>query len=84
MPDVIIASHFSVLNYPMRGRDGQTPITLARAFQTPKTSIIYTLKILEKRGLIELKSNPDDGRSRQAWITDAERTLIGTMTKDLA
>ena len=84
LPDGIIAPHFAVLNHLMRGRDGQTPLTLARAFQTPKTSMTHTLKVLEKRGLIALKSNPDDGRSKQAWITDAGRILIGTTITDLA
>ena len=31
-----------------------------------------------------MKSNPDDGRSKQAWIADAGRNLIGTTNKDLA
>jgi DNA-binding MarR family transcriptional regulator len=84
LPDGIIAPHFAVLSHLMRGRDGQTPLTLARAFQTPKTSMTHTLKVLEKRGLIDLRSNPDDGRSKQAWITDIGRTLIESTIKDLA
>ena len=44
----------------------------------------HTMKVFEKRRLIVLKSNPDDGRSKQAWIADAGRTLIGTTNKDLA
>jgi hypothetical protein len=58
----------------MRGRDGQTP----------KISMTHTMKVFGKRRLIVLKSNPDDGRSKQAWIADAGRTLIGTTNKDLA
>ena len=42
------------------------------------------LKVLEKRRLIVLKSNPDDERSKQAWIANAGRILIGTTNKDLA
>jgi DNA-binding MarR family transcriptional regulator len=84
LPDGIIAPHFGVLNHLMRGQDGQTPLKLARAFQTPKTSMTHTLKVLEQRGLIELRSNPEDGRSKQAWITDAGRGLIGATIQDLA
>ena len=84
LPDGIIAPHFGVLNHLMRGRDGQTPLKLARAFQIPKTSMTHTLKVLEKRGLIELRSNPDDGRSEQAWITDNGRAMIGATIQDLA
>jgi DNA-binding MarR family transcriptional regulator len=58
----------------MRGRDGQTP----------RTSMTHTIKVFEKRRLIVLKSNPDDGRSKQASITDAGRNLIETTNKDLA
>ncbi|MEO9818927.1 MAG: MarR family transcriptional regulator [Paracoccaceae bacterium] len=75
LPDELIAPHFTVLNHLVRVRDGQTPMAMANAFQTPKTSMAYTLKILEKRGLIEMRPNPEDGRSKCVWLTDAGRAL---------
>ncbi|MEP3639754.1 MAG: MarR family transcriptional regulator [Paracoccaceae bacterium] len=75
LPDELIGPHFTVLNHLVRVRDGQTPMAMANAFQVPKTSIAYTLKVLEKRGLIETRPNPDDGRSKCVWLTDAGRVL---------
>ncbi|MEO0939246.1 MAG: MarR family transcriptional regulator [Pseudomonadota bacterium] len=71
--DGLLITHFSVLNHLIRVRDGQTPLALARAFQVPKTSMTHTLAGLEKRGLIEMRPNPKDGRSKQVWLTEAGR-----------
>ncbi|MEL7100032.1 MAG: MarR family transcriptional regulator [Pseudomonadota bacterium] len=71
--DGLLMTHFSVLNHLIRVRDGQTPLALARAFQVPKTSMTHTLAGLEKRGLIEMRPNPGDGRSKQVWLTEAGR-----------
>lgn len=71
--DGMLMTHFSVLNHLIRVRDGQTPLALARAFQVPKTSMTHTLAGLEKRGLIEMRPNPKDGRSKQVWLTEAGR-----------
>lgn len=75
LPDGLIAPHFTVLNHLIRVDDGQTPIAMARAFQVPKTSITHTLKILDARGLVEMRPNPEDGRSKQVWITERGRAL---------
>ncbi len=75
LPEGLIAPHFTVLNHLIRVQDGQTPMTMARAFQVPKTSITHTLKVLEGRGLVRLRPNPDDGRSKQVWITAEGRAL---------
>ena len=73
LPDGFLVSHFGVLNHLCRVKDGQTPLFLARAFQVPKTSMTHTLSGLEKNGLIALRPNPDDGRSKQVWITESGR-----------
>ena len=75
LPDDLIGPHFTVLNHLVRVGDGQTPMAMANAFQVPKTSIAYTLKVLEQRGLIESRPNPNDGRSKCVWLTDAGRAL---------
>jgi len=75
LPDGLLASHFGVLNHLIRVRDGQTPLVLARAFQVPKTTMTHTLAGLEKRGLVEMRPNPEDGRSKCVWITEAGRDL---------
>lgn len=75
LPDGLISSHFGVVNHLIRVGDGTTPLDLARAFQTPKTSMTHTLAGLEKLGMIEMRPNPDDGRSKRVWLTDKGRTM---------
>jgi DNA-binding MarR family transcriptional regulator len=75
LPAGLIAPHFAVLSHLLRRGDGATPIDMARAFQVPKTSMTHTLKGLEERGMVSLRPNPDDGRSKQVWLTQAGRSL---------
>lgn len=75
LPRGLIAPHFTVLNHLVRLGDGRAPIDMARAFQVPKTTLTHTLKGLEGQGLIEMRPNPDDGRSKLVYLTDAGRTL---------
>lgn len=84
MPDGLIAPHFGVLNHLMRLGDGCTPIAMARAFQVPKTSMTHTLSGLERRGLVEMRPNPRDGRSKQVWLTDAGRGVRDGVIRDMA
>ncbi|MGB3246285.1 MAG: MarR family transcriptional regulator [Sulfitobacter sp.] len=74
LPEGLIAPHFNVLSHLTR-RDGATPINMARAFQVPKTSMTHTLKGLESGDYVALKPNPEDGRSKQVWLTDRGRAL---------
>ncbi|MEL6966223.1 MAG: MarR family transcriptional regulator [Pseudomonadota bacterium] len=75
LPDGFSVQHFSVLNHLLRVKNGQTPLALARAFQVPKNTMTHTLGGLERAGLVALKPNPDDGRSKQVWISDEGRTF---------
>ncbi len=88
LPDGFLISHFAVLNHLIRVRDGQTPLALARAFQVPKTTMTHTLSGLESHGLIDMRPNPEDGRSKCVWLTEAGRDFrndaIAGMAPDLA
>lgn len=75
LPDGLIAPHFTVLNHLTRLGDGRAPIDMARAFQVPKTTLTHTLKGLENRGLIEMRPNPEDGRSKLVYLTDEGHAL---------
>ncbi len=72
----------------MRVADGRTPLELARAFQVPKTSMTNTLAGLERRGLVETRPNPEDGRSKRVWLTPPGRAFrdeaIAALGPDLA
>lgn len=88
LPDGFLISHFSVLNHLIRVGDGPTPLRLANAFQVPKTTMTHTLSGLEKHGLIDMRPNPEDGRSKCVWLTDAGRTFrneaIAALGPDMA
>lgn len=73
--DGLTQHHFSALNHLVRLGDGRTPLQMARAFQVPKTSMSHTLAGLEKRGLIEMVPNPQDGRGKLIYLTEAGRSL---------
>jgi len=73
LPAGMTQPHFGVLNHLARLGDGETPRDLARAFQVPKNSMTNTLAGLERQGLIELRPNPEDGRSRCIYLTRAGR-----------
>jgi len=84
LPDGLIAPHFGVISHLIRVSDGRTPIEIARAFQVPKTSMTHTIKVLEKHGLVEVRPNPEDGRSKRVWLTDKGRGFRADMIAALA
>lgn len=85
--DGLTQHHFGALNHLARLGDGRTPLQMARAFQVPKTSMSHTLAGLEKRGLIRMVPNPEDGRGKLIYLTSAGRELrdnaINTITPDI-
>jgi DNA-binding MarR family transcriptional regulator len=88
LPKGLIQPHFTVLNHLIRVGDGPTPIALARSFQVPKTTMTHTLSGLVKHGLVELRANPDDKRSKRVWLTPKGRQLrddtIAALAPDFA
>jgi DNA-binding MarR family transcriptional regulator len=88
LPDGFNLPQFGVLNHLVRVRDGQTPLALARAFQVPKTSMTHSLAVLERHGLVEMRPNERDGRSKCVFITEAGRRFrqqaIASLMPDMA
>lgn len=84
LPDGLIAPHFAVLSHLINRGDGAVPIDMARAFQVPKTSMTHTLKGLAAKGYVELRDNPNDGRSKTVWLTQKGRDLRARIIQDLA
>lgn len=87
LPPGFVLAQFSVLNHLVRVGDGRTPVAIAQAFQVPKTSMTHSLAVLEREGLIEIRKNPKDGRSKLVYITDAGRKFrqaaIASLAPDL-
>jgi DNA-binding MarR family transcriptional regulator len=73
LPKGLTLPHFTVINHLVRVSDGQTPLTLAKAFQVPKTTMTHTLAGLLEHGFVEMRPNPEDGRSKTVWLTDHGR-----------
>ncbi|WP_205910370.1 MarR family winged helix-turn-helix transcriptional regulator [Rhizobium sp. FKL33] len=88
LPPGFVAAQFTVLNHLVRVGDGRTPLAIAQAFQVPKNSMTHSLSVLEREGLIEVRKNPQDGRSKLVYITDSGRTLrqriIDSFAPDIA
>lgn len=88
LPEGLLLPHFSVVNHLVRVGDGATPQKLARAFQVPNTTMTHTLSGLAERGLVEIKRNPEDGRSKCVWLTEAGRRFredaIAALDPDIA
>jgi DNA-binding MarR family transcriptional regulator len=84
LDDGLTIHHFTALNHLVRLGDGKTPMDLARAFQVPKTSMSHTLAGLEKRGLIRMEPNPDDGRGKLVRLTDSGQAVRNRAIQDIA
>ena len=88
LPKGLTLPHFSVINHLIRVKDGQTPLALAKAFQVPKTTMTHTLSGLLDHGLVDMRPNPKDGRSKTVWLTEAGRqfreTAIRSMDPDMS
>ena len=69
LPDSLKMSQFSVLNHLVRLGGEWSPLRLAKAFQVTKGAMTNTLNRLEKRALIEIRPDPEDGRGKLVRIT---------------
>lgn len=75
MPTGLMHTHFGVLNHLIRLGDGRTPLEISTSFQVAKTTMTHTLAGLEKHKMVAIKPNPNDGRSKQVWLTEHGKTL---------
>jgi len=75
LPEGLHISHFGVINHLCRLGDSRTPVELASSFQVTKPTMTNTLTKLSARGLIEIRNNPDDGRSKLVFLTPEGRTF---------
>lgn len=75
LPKGIKIAHYLVLNHLVNENGKQTPIQISKVFQLPITTMTHTLLVLERRGLIAMLDNPQDGRSKRVFMTDAGDAL---------
>lgn len=91
LPDGMKVSQFVVLNHLVRLGGAWSPARLAAAFQLTKGAMTNTLQRLERRGLVQIAADPNDGRGKLVSITEAGREMrarcvesLGPMFDDLS
>ena len=75
LPDGVHPSHFAIVNHLARLGDGKTPIRIAGAMQVTKNTMTHSLRVLEARGFVSVKPNPDDARGKRVFLTEAGRAF---------
>ena len=75
LPDGVHPSHFSILNHLARMGDGKTPMRIASAMQVSKNTMTHSLKVLQDRGYINVQPDPEDGRGKRVYLTEAGRAF---------
>jgi len=75
LPDGVHPSHFSILNHLVRVGDGKAPMRIASAMQVTKNTMTHSLKVLQDRGYITVKPDPEDGRAKLVFLTDDGRVF---------
>jgi DNA-binding MarR family transcriptional regulator len=84
MPDGLLMPHFIVLNHLVRLGDDKSLKSLAFAFQVSKGAMTNTIQRLERRGFVDVKPDPRDGRGKRVFITDAGRAVRAEAIRGLA
>lgn len=85
LPDGMHPSHFAILNHLYRVGNGSSPVRIAAAMQVTKNTMTHSLKVLEGRGLVEVRPDPEDGRAKRVFLTEAGRTFrVGAIGRTAA
>ena len=85
LEDGLSLAGFRVLHhFVVRGIEGQSPSSLASAFQVTKGAMTNTLSRLEALGYVRIDNDPEDGRGKIARLTRAghaarDRALVTIM-----
>jgi DNA-binding MarR family transcriptional regulator len=75
LPDGLKVSQFGLLSHLARLGGEWSPARLAAAFQVTKGAMTNNLQRLEKRGLVQVLADPNDGRGKLVTITEAGREM---------
>ncbi len=75
LPDGVHPSHFSILNHLSRLGDDKPPARIASAMQVTKNTMTHSLKVLQNRGYIEVRPDPEDGRGKRVFLTPEGRAF---------
>lgn len=78
LPNGVHPSHFAIINHLSRLGDARSPLRIASAMQVTKTTMTHSLKVLEGKGFITIKPNPEDARSKLVYLTAEGRQFRET------
>lgn len=84
LPDGVHPSHFSILNHLARLGDDQPPARIASAMQVTKNTMTHSLKVLQARGYIEVRPDPEDGRGKRVFLTPDGRAFRDTAIEQVS
>lgn len=73
LPDGVHPSHFSILNHMTLRGDNVPPARIAAAMQVSKNTMTHSLKVLQSRGYIDVRPDPEDGRGKRVFLTPEGR-----------
>ena len=71
LPHGLTLSQFKVLNHFARLGGERSPLSLARSFQVTKGAVTNAVQKLEGKGFVATRPDPDDGRGKLVYLTDA-------------
>ncbi len=84
LPDGLRMAHFGVLTHFISQGGQQSPTHLANAFQVTKGAMTNTLNRLSTRDLVNIISDPEDGRAKLVSITKEGKAMharaVGSIT----
>lgn len=75
LPQGLLLPHFLLLHHLMRVGDGRSMSSLAAAFQVTKATMTNTVKRLTERGLVDVRADPNDRRTKRVYVTEAGRAM---------
>jgi DNA-binding MarR family transcriptional regulator len=76
------ASYLTVFQYP--GPQGQRPSELATRLRISKQALNHLLGQLERRGYLDRRDDPEDGRSKRIFLTPRGTRAVTIIRKAVA
>lgn len=84
LPDGMTLSQFTLLNHFTRLGGERTPLELARAFQVTKGAMTNTIGQLQRKGMVTVRPDEKDRRSKRVSISDKGRAAHRMATMAVA
>jgi DNA-binding MarR family transcriptional regulator len=77
MPLGMTLAQFTALNHLVRVGDGRSLVRMASALQVTKASMGEVVRKLAEKNLVTITPDPEDGRGKRVYLTEAGRAARG-------